>query len=1254
MGVSWTTEQQQVIDLRNRNILVSAAAGSGKTAVLVARIIKMITDAENPVDIDRLLIVTFTNAAAAEMRERIGAAIGQALLQEPENEHLQRQLTLIHNAQITTIDSFCLYVIRNHFHEIDLEPNFRIGDEGELKLLREDVLKRVLEKNYEEPSPAFSEFVDGYAAGRSDAKAGELILSLYEFSRSYPWPKEWLLGCADGYAAENAGDLTKAAWMEPLLKNVRFILADIKRRMEKALALTQEDDGPQLYEKVIRSDLEKYERLSACTDFFELYREITGITYDRLPSSRGFLGDEEKLARVKELRADAKELLKKLTKQYFFSSPEVLAEQLCKTAPMARELVRLALEFAEAFAEEKKRKNLVDFHDLEHFALNILVDGQTKQARRAAEEFRDTFAEIMIDEYQDSNYVQETILRTISTEERGVNNIFMVGDVKQSIYRFRLARPELFMEKYDTYSLEESMTQRVDLHRNFRSREEVLSYANDICERIMARDLGNVAYDEAAALYPGAVYPKPVGVAQMFAPELLLADSDDALFEEQETKERAGAQSAGAADGEDKKLLEARMVARRIQRLMEEQLVTDKETGELRRVRYSDIVILLRSLSGWADAFAGVLNEAGIPAYTVLATGYFSAVEVQTVLSMLRILDNPRQDIPLAAVLRSPIVGMTDEELARLRLTDKDASFHDCVLQRCALLAEAAEDQARAEEQEQPAEEQVFEQKLHRFYTMYQRLRQLVPDTPIHELIEILLKETGYGNYAAAMPAGRRRRANLQMLVEKAIAYENTSYKGLFHFVRYIDELQKYDVDFGEADLMGEQDDVVRIMSIHKSKGLEFPVVFVSGLGKNFNRQDVRSRMVLHPEFGMGLDRMDGKRRVKTPTIAKRAIAKQIDLENLGEELRVLYVALTRAKEKLILTGCRKDAQEQVKRARQQETLSGPLYYADREGASGYLDWLIPAVCSYGERYEVHVTPVTELLAGEVQRDAESLITQAELMEEIKNADQERRRELEERFSFRYPHEEALTQKNKYSVSELKHRAMRERQQLEDEETTPVFLQEELVPYLPPFVRKLTQEEEPVNQGALRGTAMHRVMECYDFASGIAPREQIAQMLSNGSITEETKALVKLPMIERFLESELGVRMRAAQQAGRLYREKAFVMGFTQTELAEFGFGERKEKSETDESADGRCDDEDLTLIQGIIDVFWEEDDGLVVLDYKTDRVDTAGELAGRYAAQLVLYGEALERLYQKGDAREVRVKERLLYSFRLGQIVQV
>lgn len=1227
MGVSWTAEQQQVIDLRNRNILVSAAAGSGKTAVLVERIIKIITDVENPIDIDRLLIVTFTNAAAAEMRERIGAAIEKALNSQPENEHLQRQLTLIHNAQITTIDSFCLYVIRNHFHEIDLEPNFRIGDEGELKLLKEDILKQVLEKNYEEMRPEFTAFAEGYAAGRSDAKMGEMILSLYEFSRSYPWPKEWLDSCANGYDVESMEDLSQAGWMQPLLQNIRFVMEDIVKRMQQALSLTMASDGPDMYERVIRSDLEKYEQIAACRDFMEFYEALSNIAYDRLPSSRGFAGDTEKLELVKKMRDEAKELAKKLNKQYFFASPQVMAEQMKKTAPMAQELVRLTEEFADAFAEEKRRKNLVDFHDLEHFALQILVDEQTKQPRRAAEEFRDTFAEIMIDEYQDSNYVQETILRTISTETRGANNIFMVGDVKQSIYRFRLARPELFMEKYDTYQTDESTTQRIDLHKNFRSREEVLACTNDIFYKIMARDLGNVAYDSDAALYPGAVYPNAEDSA-MFAPEMLVLDSNDELLEE----------DADTAGG-DKKLLEAKLVAGRIRQMMREQKVTDKATGELRAARYSDIVILLRSLSGWADAFAAVLNDAGIPAHTVLATGYFSAVEVQTVLSMLRILDNPRQDIPLTAVLRSPIAGLTDEELAKIRLTDREVSFHDCVLRKCEeLVADKGDNSSWSE---------VYEQKLYQFYTMYQKLRKLVPDTPIHELIEILLKETGYGDYAAAMPAGRRRRANLQMLVEKAIAYENTSYKGLFHFVRYIDELQKYDVDFGEADMTGENEDVVRIMSIHKSKGLEFPIVFVSGLGKNFNRQDVRSRMVLHPEFGMGLDCMDGTRRIKSTTIAKKAIAKQIDLENLGEELRVLYVALTRAKEKLVMTGCKKGIAELIehqKNMAETQDEARPLSYADREGASGYLDWLIPAVLSYGDRYQLRAVSVAELVAEEVKQRTEELLTREVRMEQISNADTALMEELEERFSFHYPHAQALEQKNKYSVSELKHRAMRERLQQEEEEVTPAFMQEEIVPYVPAFVRNLQQEEEPVNQGALRGTAVHRVMECYSFSSEMGVKEQIDEMLDEGKITDDMKRLVKLPLVEQFVASDIGARMKKAEQAGKLYREKPFVMGFTHEELARFGFGEMQEA----------VAGEDLTLIQGIIDVFWEEDDGIVVLDYKTDRVDTAKQLSDRYAAQLALYGEALERIYNESEVRNIRVKERLLYSFRLGEVISV
>ena len=1264
MGVSWTTEQQQVIDLRNRNILVSAAAGSGKTAVLVERIVKIITDKNHPVDIDHLLIVTFTNAAAAEMRERIGNAIEKALDEQPGNEHLLRQLTLIHNAQITTIDSFCLYVVRNHFHEIDLEPNFRIGDEGELKLLREDVLGRVLEQNYEEPSEAFSDFVEGYASGRTDAALNEMILQLYEFSRSYPWPEKWLDSFVGAYRIETREELDRAEWLAPLTENICFVLKDCEQLLKQALAITQQDDGPDMYEKAVQSDLEKYEGLSRLTSFCELSGALSDIKYDRLASSRGFEGNPDKLELVKSLREQAKDVVKKLCKQYFFCSPEMMIEQLERTEPMLEEVVRLTKQFADEFAAAKRRKNLVDFHDVEHFALQILVDEETEKAKKTAEEFRDTFEEIMIDEYQDSNEVQETLLRSISREERGENNIFMVGDVKQSIYRFRLARPELFMKKYDSYSLEESTTQRIDLHKNFRSREEVLTCTNDIFYKIMARSLGNVEYDAEAALYPGASYP----VSADFIPEILLADSNDELLEDTELT--------------DKKTLEAKIVAEEIKHLMKTQQVTDKAAGTLRAAHYSDIVILLRSLSGWADSLVEVLNGNGIPAHTVSSTGYFSTVEVQTVLSMLRLLDNPRQDIPMAAVLRSPMAGLTDEELAVLRLEDGSVPFHEAVLELAEGLyeedgqkeisdSEADRKQGRnADEKTENHIEITAHRKLLKFYKKYKQLRQLVPDTPIHELIEIILRETGYGHYVAAMPAGNRRTANLNMLLEKAAAYEKTSYKGLFHFVRYIDELQKYDVDFGEADMVGENEDVVRIMSIHKSKGLEFPIVIVSGMGKNFNKQDTRSKMVLHPELGIGLDYMDGKKRIKSPTIAKKAIAKQIDLENLGEELRVLYVALTRAKEKLILTGTLKDAPEKLEFFRQQANLSKaadrPLSYLTREGASGYLDWILPAVLSYGDKYPVRIVEAAELVLDEVENQLEQNEDLTERIEEIEAADTQLVGQIKQRFSQRYPYQTDILRKNKYSVSELKHRAMREKFEAEQEETIPAFLEEPVTPTIPLFIqREESVEQETANRGALRGTAVHRVMECYDFASEKSVHEQMEAMEKEEKITADMRALVREQTVADFVSSETGKRMALAQRGGALYREKPFVMGFTEEELERYGFGagaqmiENEAQTENAQqeimsenvSQENHMHEEDLTLIQGIIDVFWIEDDGITVLDYKTDRVDTAQELIDRYATQLKLYADALERVFA---TRKLKVKEILIYSFRLEKLISI
>ena len=1287
MGVSWTTEQQQVIDLRNRNILVSAAAGSGKTAVLVERIVKIITDKNHPVDIDHLLIVTFTNAAAAEMRERIGNAIEKALDEQPGDEHLLRQLTLIHNAQITTIDSFCLYVVRNHFHEIDLEPNFRIGDEGELKLLREDVLGKVLEQNYEEPSEAFSDFVEGYASGRTDAALNEMILQLYEFSRSYPWPEKWLDSFVGIYRIENREELDRAEWLAPLTQNIRFVLKDCEQLLKQALAVTQQDDGPDMYEKAVRSDLEKYESLSKLTSFCELSVALSDIKYDRLASSRGFEGDPDKLELVKSLREQAKDVVKKICRQYFFCSPEMMIEQLERTEPMLEEVVRLTKQFADEFAAAKRRKNLVDFHDVEHFALQILVDEETEKAKKTAEEFRDTFEEIMIDEYQDSNEVQETLLRSISREERGENNIFMVGDVKQSIYRFRLARPELFMKKYDSYSLEESTTQRIDLHKNFRSREEVLTCTNDIFYKIMARSLGNVEYDAEAALYPGASYP----VSADFIPEILLADSNDELLEDTELT--------------DKKTLEAKIVAEEIKHLMKTQPVTDKAAGTLRAAHYSDIVILLRSLSGWADSLVEVLNENGIPAHTVSSTGYFSTVEVQTVLSMLRLLDNPRQDIPMAAVLRSPMAGLTDEELAVLRLEDGSVPFHEAVLELAEGLYEeggqieisnSEEDQKQGRNADEKTENHIeitAHWKLLKFYKKYKQLRQLVPDTPIHELIEIILRETGYGHYVAAMPAGNRRTANLNMLLEKAAAYEKTSYKGLFHFVRYIDELQKYDVDFGEADMVGENEDVVRIMSIHKSKGLEFPIVIVSGMGKNFNKQDTRSKMVLHPELGIGLDYMDGKKRIKSPTIAKKAIAKQIELENLGEELRVLYVALTRAKEKLILTGTLKDAAEKLEFYRQQANLSKaadrPLSYLTREGASGYLDWILPAVLSYGDKYPVRIVEAAELVLDEVENQLEQNENLTERIGEIKAADPQLVGQLKQRFSQRYPYQTDILRKNKYSVSELKHRAMREKFEAEQEETIPAFLEEPVTPTIPLFIQRQGSVEQEAqnkaqdagqeaeskaeqkiksntaNRGALRGTAVHRVMECYDFASEKSVYEQMEAMEKEEKITADMRALVREQTVADFVSSETGKRMALAQRGGALYREKPFVMGFTEEELERYGFGagaqmiENEAQTENAQqeimsenvSQENHMHEEDLTLIQGIIDVFWIEDDGITVLDYKTDRVDTAQELIDRYETQLKLYADALERVFA---TRKLKVKEILIYSFRLEKLISI
>lgn len=1200
MGMTWTEEQQQVIDLRDRNLLVSAAAGSGKTAVLVERIVQKVLDRQRPVDIDRMLIVTFTKAAAAEMRERVSQAIDQRLEAEPDNSSLQRQATLVHNAQITTIDSFCLYVVRNYFQTIDLEPSFRIGDPGELQLLKADVAEEVMELCYQEKSEGFLRLADRYATAKSDAALVDFMMRLYDFSQSYPWPEEWLASLPEFYRLLDPQKLEEQSWMQGLIQYLGHTMADLKRQLEYARTLCCAQDGPQMYLAAIEDDLVQLEQFCQCGSYGEYSSRFVSLQFTKLGVNRKYEGSREKQEQVKSIRKTVKDALGKVQGAYFYQGLDQMLSDTQRILPDVEALAELTRIFTKAYQAKKEERNLLDFSDIEHFALRILVDAGTREPTAAAKELREIYEEIMIDEYQDSNYVQETILKAVSREALGENNIFMVGDVKQSIYRFRLARPELFIDKYKTYTSEESSRQKIDLHKNFRSRTEVVEGVNRIFYQIMHEDLGNVEYDQQAALYAGASYP--AAQPEMFRSELLLAQaSQDELAQ------------AGFHNWQE---LEARMVAARIRELLETQLVTDRESGQLRSVHYRDIVILLRSITGWADVFLKVLTEAGIPAHTASQTGYFSTVEIQTILSMLSLLDNPLQDIPAAAVLSSPIGGMNGEELARIRAASKE-HFYFLALEEFAQYGGSQKD-----------EDALLRKKAAAFLEMYRKLRRLTPYTPIHKLIQIVLQETGYASYIQAMPAGEQRRANVDMLLEKAIAYEKTSYKGLFHFVRYIEKLKKYEVDFGEADITSENENVVRIMSIHKSKGLEFPVVFVSGMSKQFNKQDIRSRLILHPEHGIGLDYIDTEKRIRKPGFIKKVLENEIGIENQGEELRVLYVALTRAKEKLIMTGAVKEELSAQDAALPE---GRPMDYFARYHASSYLDWVYSCVAGDPDTYHLRICQPKELQLQEAVEAAIEKLDQMQVKNLYQTADQSLYEELDAKLSWQYPFASDMDLKTKISVTELKRR-----RNMVLEEDTPAqeeWFVDEQESMIPAFMRT---EGKETGHGALRGSAVHKIMEEVDFVQSAASKDrtadiraQIAHMLEEQRITQEMKEMVNPRMLGRFLESPLAVRMAEAQQRGRLYKEQPFVMGIPASRVYEGA-------------------SEELVLIQGIVDVYWVEDDGLVILDYKTDAVSKAEQLTDRYRVQLELYAEALQK------ATGERLKEKLIYSFSLQKVIEV
>lgn len=1292
MPVKFTPEQQKVIELRNCSILVSAAAGSGKTAVLTERIVREVCDGERPVDIDRLLVVTFTNAAAAEMRERIAAKIAERLEETPDSAHVQRQATLLHNAQITTIDSFCLFLLRNHFNEIGLDPAFRIADEGEVKLMQQDVLKELIEDAYASGDEDFRYCVEYFCPGGRESVLEKHVLNLSRYAASFPWPGEWLLERKRDYGATTPEELCESSYGKYLTGHLSAMAEGWLQKMERVRKLVQEPDGPYMFGELVDGEIEQLEQLGACETLEAYAARLPALSFGTLPRKKDDSVSATKRELAVNLRAEVKKSVQGTAEKLFATPLPLAAAQGAACGRPVGSLIDLTLEFDRRMAAKKREKKVIDFSDVEHFALDILIERREGELRpsRVALEYRQHFAEVLIDEYQDSNLVQEFLLRAVSGEEEGHFNRFMVGDVKQSIYKFRLARPELFLEKYESYAEAEENVPgrdgeaeagenvpwasgeaeaeplrptrvRIDLAKNFRSRAEVVEAVNDVFSRLMSPRVGGLAYDEKAALYPGAVYPENVGNES----ELLLVEKP------------------GKDAGETEKQREARAIAAKIKALRERFLVTDRESGELRPVRYSDVVILLRTNSGWDEEFKEVLEEEGIPVYVTSKTGYFGATEVQELLQVLRVLDNPRQDIPLFGVMKSLFGGFSEEEVALIRSAHKGCSLYEAVKR----FAEGASSPEREEidgrgtqppepeeidgrgtqpperegtgargtqppEREetdsrgtQPPEregtsalagEPCLREKARRFLEVLGKYRRYTVYMPVRELLTALVTDFDYLNYVTALPAGGKRRANVEMLFTRASDFEKTSYFGLFHFVRYVEQLEKYDVDYGEAEGLDENADVVRIMSIHKSKGLEFPVTFVAGLSKRLNMQDANQSLILDVDLGLATDYVDPERRLKNKTLRRLALARKLREDSLSEELRVLYVAMTRAREKLILTATLEKAEEKWQAVREGGTEF--LSFSDFMESGSLLDFLLPVL----GKTCIQVSVVQgEELAAVGMREQMDLGDRKRRLEQDLPVDEEALKTLRERLGAAYAHEDLRGLYTKTTVSELKIAAMADR----DEAAFHTFEEREVQPYVPAFRR----EAEGVS-GTVRGNAYHRAMELMDFGRLLGDvrdaemdyeeyrrswgteearsrlRTFLAEEAESRRLKQEYLAALNEKKLLHFLRSELGFRMWRAERAGKLYREQPFVMALPASRLGK------------------DFPDSESVLIQGIIDVFFEEDGGLVLLDYKTDAVPSMGELWNRYETQMDYYGEALRKLTGKP------VRERVLYSFHLEE----
>lgn len=1241
MERKWTPAQKSAIDTRDCNVLVSAAAGSGKTAVLVERIISMITDPDKNIDIDRLVVVTFTKAAAAQMKDKIRKALDSMLDENPGDVNLLRQITLLNNAQITTIDSFCLWIIRNHFPEVNLDPGFRIMDEGEKKLIENDVLEDVLEEFYAEADEEFFNLVDAFGMGRDDSGLVSIIDKIYRFSRSNPWIDEWFDECMLVYDDETYDNPA----IKELYDSIKNALLDYRDKYNRLVDICSEPAGPAAYTGALQSDLLGINEMINSQDFGELGRKIRTFSFEALSRKKDAGADPDIKEYVKGQRKLFKDYIGRLNDKIFLKEDDGIFEDMQGAGIQIRTLLKVAKVYAKRVSEVKREKGIIDFNDMEHLALSILVkkeDGKLVYTE-TADKLANRFEEILIDEYQDSNQLQEVILNAVSkTRLSGENNnIYMVGDVKQSIYKFRLACPELFIEKYDTYS-ETGDNVRIELQKNFRSRENVLECANDVFSHIMNKNFSGIGYDESVRLNAGFPYPEYSG--NNYGDDA--NKSTDVILISSENEEEATTRE-----------LEADRLAKLIEGIVSSGInVYDSDENIYRPAEYRDIVILTRSVTGWADTFADALMDRGIPAYTDSSTGYFSVREIQVILSMLTIVDNPVQEISLAAAMMSYFGGFTAAELGMVRKLGRehaDKNTHNNLYEHLKAVAVLG-----GADNIQETDVKQLSGKCALFLAKLTEYRDKSSVEPLYDLCWEMIYDSGYYDYVGTMPAGAQRQANLNVLLERAAGYGKSSYSGLFNFLRYIERLKKFDEDFAEGAASLDNENLVRIMSIHKSKGLEFPIVILAGAHKSINFMDATAPVLVDQNLGIAVDYVDLERRTKTPTIIKGAMARRIVRESIAEEERLLYVAMTRAREKLIITGVVKDADKTLDkyRAKSEELATdGTLSYADSENIKNYLDMIMP-VClmdsdklkgsfkvmvdavedseadadETGNSFETgNVTDIDAVKAGEaLDGNNEAGYPSLDELPEYVPADNASGRMKLTVSQLKAMQAEDNSEENAYmddSVKEAFEKEAYDEQAADngnrDGQTDSETIAEPSNSIIPKFI----SGEEVQLAANERGSAYHRVMECLDYSVSVnldGVKADINRMLETGKMNELQVKSVNPWDINTFVQSDTGRRVANAVNCGSVRREQPFVFEY-----------------------EGQ-------LIQGIIDLYFEEDGEFVLVDYKTDRVmkGEAGEkeLVRRYAIQLDYYAKALTQLTGK------KVKEKIIYSFALGKGLSV